>query len=59
MYIITFINSWFPKVVIQVINVGSMSDDKCSEASILKRLEGNSLEGRGLWEAGMKLRGGS
>lgn len=61
MYMIFLINSCFSEVVIWVINVGSMSDDKCSEASILKRgwLEENPPKARGQWEAGVRLRGGS
>lgn len=56
-----FINSSFSEVVIQVINIGSMCDDKCSEASILKRgwLEENPPKARGPWEAGVRLSGGS
>ena len=56
-----FINSCFSEMVIQVINAGSMCDDKCSEASILKRgwLEENPPKARGQWEAGMRLKGGS
>lgn len=61
MYMITFINACFSEVVIPVINVGSMCDDKDSEASILKRgwLEENPPKARGQWEVGMRLKGGS
>lgn len=62
MYTITLTNSRFSEVVIQVINVGSMCDDKHSEASILKRgwleLEENPPKARGPWEVGMRQRDG-
>lgn len=48
-------------MVFRVINVGSMCDDKGSEASVLKKgwLEENPPRARGQWEVGMRLRGGS